>query len=128
MYAHNQDYLVDAIDLEKSFKPSQQLKSYIKYAKTQESELLKNKRMLCLNLVGCEVFIILTCIIFTEYKSLLYPYTVLTLLPYCSYVRWEPPPWWPKHHAKNFLLEYHQARLPLPPTQAIGIFVVRPGA
>ena len=31
-------YLVDAIDLEKSFKPTQQLKSYIKYAKTQESE------------------------------------------------------------------------------------------
>ncbi len=27
--------LVDAIDLEKSFKPSQQLKSYIEYAKTQ---------------------------------------------------------------------------------------------
>jgi hypothetical protein len=30
--------LVNAIDLEKSFKPSQQLKSYIEYAKTQESE------------------------------------------------------------------------------------------
>jgi hypothetical protein len=31
-------YLVNAVDLE-SFKPSQQLKSYIKYVKTQESEL-----------------------------------------------------------------------------------------
>jgi hypothetical protein len=29
-------YLADSINLEKSFKPSQQLKSYIEYAKTQE--------------------------------------------------------------------------------------------
>jgi hypothetical protein len=41
--------------------------------------------------------------------------------PYCSYVHWEPPPWWPKHHAKQLLLEYHQAQLPLPPTWAMGI-------
>jgi hypothetical protein len=34
-------YLANAIDLDKSCKPSQQLKSYIEYAKTQESELLK---------------------------------------------------------------------------------------
>jgi hypothetical protein len=37
-------YLVNAIDLEKSFKPSQQLKSYNEYAKTQESELLKKQK------------------------------------------------------------------------------------
>ncbi len=37
-------YLVNAIDLEKPFKQSQQLKSYIKYAKTQESELLKKQK------------------------------------------------------------------------------------
>jgi hypothetical protein len=37
-------YLVDEIDLEKPFKPSQQLKSYIKYAKTQESYLLKKQK------------------------------------------------------------------------------------
>jgi hypothetical protein len=37
-------YLVDAIDLKKSFKPSQQLKSYIKYVETQELELLKKQK------------------------------------------------------------------------------------
>jgi hypothetical protein len=37
-------YLVNAIDLDKSFKPSQQLKSCIEYAKTQESELLKKQK------------------------------------------------------------------------------------
>jgi hypothetical protein len=40
----------------------------------------KNKRMLCLNLVGRKISITLTCIIFTKYKSLLYPCTVLTYL------------------------------------------------
>jgi hypothetical protein len=58
----------------------------------------------------------------------------MTPPPYHSYVRWEPPPWWPKHHANKLLLEYHQARLPLPPMQAIGIWrsaralSARPGA
>jgi hypothetical protein len=42
--------------------------------------------------------------------------------PYRSHVLWEPPPWWPKHHAKQLLLKYHQARLPFLPTQAIGIW------
>jgi hypothetical protein len=34
-------YLVEAINMEKSFKPSQQLKKYIKYARMEESNLLK---------------------------------------------------------------------------------------
>ncbi len=37
-------YLVNAIDLEKSFKPSQQLQSYIKYAKKQEPELFEKTK------------------------------------------------------------------------------------
>jgi hypothetical protein len=45
-------YLVDAIDLEKSFKPSQQLKSYIEYAKTQESELLKKQKNAMSQFIG----------------------------------------------------------------------------
>jgi hypothetical protein len=36
--------LVNAIDLEKSFKPSQQLKSQIEYAKTWESEFFKKQK------------------------------------------------------------------------------------
>jgi hypothetical protein len=36
--------------------------------------------MLCLNLVGCKILITLICIIFTKYKSLLYPCTILTYL------------------------------------------------
>ena len=68
---------IDAIDLEKSFKPSQQLKSYIEYAKTQESELLKKQKNAMSQFIW---FITITCILFTKYKSLLYPCTVLTYL------------------------------------------------
>jgi hypothetical protein len=45
-------YLVEPINMNKSFKPSNGLKRYIKFARLQESNLLKNKRVQCLQLLG----------------------------------------------------------------------------
>ncbi len=45
-------YLVEPIDMNKSFKPSNELKRYIEFARLQESNLLKNEKMKCLRLLG----------------------------------------------------------------------------
>jgi hypothetical protein len=37
-------YLVESIDMEKSFKPSEQLRSYIEYARQQETMLLEKQK------------------------------------------------------------------------------------
>ncbi len=46
-------YLVEPIDMNKSFKPSNELKRYIEFTRLQESNLFKkNEWMQCLQLLG----------------------------------------------------------------------------
>ncbi len=45
MYAHCQDYLIEPIDMDKSFNPSPELRSYIEKARKKEKQILEERQI-----------------------------------------------------------------------------------